>query len=365
MSNLYPFEATVASGAPPEDCVEQIDIGGPAMIRAAAKNHGSVAVITDPSRYADVLAALAEGGFTLDQRRALAAEAFARTAAYDIAVASWFAAAYAPDEMARDSGWPAVTGALWQRADVLRYGENPHQRAALYVRAGAGDGIAAAELLHGKAMSYNNYVDADAARRAAYDFTEPCVAIIKHSNPCGIAIGADLADAHAKAHACDPVSAFGGVIAANGPVTAELARQIAEVFTEVVIAPGFDDEALGILSASKNVRLLRCAPPAAAAATELRPVSGGMLLQSADRVAEPGDDPANWQLTAGAPGRSGAAGRSGLRVEGVPFGQVERHLARFRRRLGRHRHGPGQPGGLRPPGRAAGRGPGGGLGGRQ
>ena len=301
VSNLYPFEATVASGAPPEDCVEQIDIGGPAMIRAGAKNHGSVAVITDPSRYADVLAALAEGGFTLDQRRALAAEAFARTAAYDIAVASWFAAAYAPDEMARDSGWPAVTGALWQRADVLRYGENPHQRAALYVRAGAGDGIAAAELLHGKAMSYNNYVDADAARRAAYDFTEPCVAIIKHSNPCGIAIGADLADAHAKAHACDPVSAFGGVIAANGPVTAELARQIAEVFTEVVIAPGFDDEALGILSASKNVRLLRCAPPAAAAATELRPVSGGMLLQSADRVAEPGDDPANWQLTAGAP----------------------------------------------------------------
>ena len=150
-------------------------------------------------------------------------------------------------------------------------------------------------------MSYNNYVDADAARRAAYDFTEPCVAIIKHSNPCGIAIGADLADAHAKAHACDPVSAFGGVIAANGPVTAELARQIAEVFTEVVIAPGFDDDALGILSASKNVRLLRCAPPAATAATELRPVSGGMLLQSADRVAEPGDDPANWQLTAGAP----------------------------------------------------------------
>ena len=301
VSNLYPFEATVASGAPPERCVEQIDIGGPAMIRAAAKNHGSVAVVIDPSRYADVLAALAEGGFTLDQRRGLAAEAFARTAGYDIAVASWFAAAYAPDEIARDSGWPAVAGALWQRADVLRYGENPHQRAALYARPGPGpgDGIAAAELLHGKAMSYNNYVDADAARRAAYDFAEPCVAIIKHSNPCGIAIGSDLADAHAKAHACDPVSAFGGVIAANGPVTADLARQIAEVFTEVVIAPSFDDEALDILSASKNIRLLRCAPPAATSATEMRPVSGGMLLQSADRVREPGDDPANWQLKAG------------------------------------------------------------------
>ena len=300
VSNLYPFEDTVASGASPEECVEQIDIGGPAMIRAAAKNHGSVAVVIDPSRYADVLAAVAEGGFTLDQRRGLAAEAFARTAGYDIAVASWFAAAYAPDEIARDSGWPAVAGTLWRRADVLRYGENPHQRAALYARPGPGDGIAAAELLHGKAMSYNNYVDADAARRAAYDFAEPCVAIIKHSNPCGIAIGADLADAHAKAHACDPASAFGGVIAANGPVTAELARQIAEVFTEVVIAPGFDDEALDILSASKNVRLLRCAPlPPPPPPPESRPVSGGILLQSADRVAEPGDDPANWELQAG------------------------------------------------------------------
>jgi phosphoribosylaminoimidazolecarboxamide formyltransferase / IMP cyclohydrolase len=304
VSNLYPFEATVASGASPAQCVEQIDIGGPSMIRAAAKNHGSVAVIIDPARYPDVLAALAAGGFTLEQRRGLAAEAFARTAAYDIAVASWFASAYAPDQTARDTGWPQVAGALWRRADVLRYGENPHQRAALYEAersAGASvpDGITSAELLHGKAMSYNNYVDADAARRAAYDFAAPCVAIIKHSNPCGIAIGADLAEAHAKANACDPVSAFGGVIAANGPVTAALARQIAEVFTEVVIAPGFDSEALDILSASKNVRLLRCAAPAAAATTEWRPVTGGMLLQSADRVAEPGDDPVNWQLKAG------------------------------------------------------------------
>jgi phosphoribosylaminoimidazolecarboxamide formyltransferase/IMP cyclohydrolase len=316
ISNLYPFEATVASGASPEQCVEQIDIGGPSMIRAAAKNHGSVAVIIDPSRYADVLAALAAGGFTLDQRRGLAAEAFARTAAYDLAVASWFASAGAPDQTARDTGWPQVAGVLWHRADVLRYGENPHQRAALYSAerpAGASvrSGIAAAELLHGKAMSYNNYVDADAARRAAYDFAAPCVAIIKHSNPCGIAVGTDLADAHAKANACDPTSAFGGVIAANGPVTADLARQIAEVFTEVVVAPGFDDEALDILSASKNVRLLRCAAPGgrppgtpraapdATADVEWRPVSGGVLLQSVDRVAEPGDDPANWELKAG------------------------------------------------------------------
>ena len=301
VSNLYPFEATVASGAPAEQCVEQIDIGGPAMVRAAAKNHRSVAVIVEPSRYADVLAALAEGGFTLDQRRALAAEAFAQTAAYDLAVASWYASAYAPDQIALDTGWPGVAGALWRRADVLRYGENPHQRAALYARPGAGDGVATAELLHGKAMSYNNYVDADAARRAAYDFAEPCVAIIKHSNPCGIAVGADLADAHAKANACDPVSAFGGVIAANGPVTAGLARQIADVFTEVVIAPGFEDEALDILSASKNVRLIRCTPRGRSESTEWRPVSGGILLQSEDRLAEPGDDPANWELKAGDP----------------------------------------------------------------
>ncbi len=334
--NLYPFEATVASGATAEQCVEQIDIGGPSMVRAAAKNHGSVAVVIEPSRYADVLAALAEGGFTRDQRRHLAAAAFAHTAAYDLAVASWFASGSAPDEVARDSGWPAVAGALWRRADVLRYGENPHQRAALYedlsaersgvARPAAAAGIAAAELLHGKAMSYNNYVDADAARRAAYDFAEPCVAIIKHSNPCGIAIGADLAEAHAKANACDPASAFGGVIAANGPVTAGLARQIAEVFTEVVIAPDFDAEALDILSAAKNVRLLRLpggrppqpppllggsspqtpqggtrppGPSGVLAAMEWRPVSGGILLQSVDRVNEPGDDPANWQLRAG------------------------------------------------------------------
>jgi phosphoribosylaminoimidazolecarboxamide formyltransferase / IMP cyclohydrolase len=293
VSNLYPFEATVASGARPAECVEQIDIGGPAMVRAAAKNHACVAVVTGPDRYPDVLAALAEGGFTLDQRKRLAADAFARTAAYDLAVASWFAADYAPDE----TGWPQVVGAQWRRAEVLRYGENPHQRAALYA-ADPETGIAAAELLHGKAMSYNNYVDADAARRAAYDFSQPCVAIIKHSNPCGIAVGADLAQAHARAHACDPASAFGGVIAANGPVTAELARQIAGVFTEVVIAPGFDAEALAILSASKNVRLLRCAAPLPPH-WEWRPVRGGMLLQSADLLAEPGDDPANWELKAG------------------------------------------------------------------
>jgi phosphoribosylaminoimidazolecarboxamide formyltransferase/IMP cyclohydrolase len=299
VSNLYPFAATVTSGASPEECVEQIDIGGPAMVRAAAKNHASVAVVTSPDRYADVIAAVKAGGFSLEQRKRLAAAAYAHTAAYDVAVASWFASVYAPDEVATETGYPDVTGAVWRRSDVLRYGENPHQRAALYAGP-AGGGIATAELLHGKAMSYNNYVDADAARRAAFDFGEPCVAIIKHTNPCGIAIGSTLAQAHAKAHACDPVSAFGGVIAANGTVSGEMAAQIADVFTEVVIAPDFAPEALEILTQKKNIRLLRCPAPSGASVPELRPVSGGMLVQSSDAIDAPGDDPASWTLQAGA-----------------------------------------------------------------
>jgi phosphoribosylaminoimidazolecarboxamide formyltransferase/IMP cyclohydrolase len=306
ISNLYPFEATVAAGAGPAESVEQIDIGGPAMVRAAAKNHANVAVITEPGQYGDVLAAVRLGGFTLRQRRRLAARAFAHTAAYDGAVASWFAWSYAPDETAAETGWPDAVFTAWSRRDVLRYGENPHQQAALYVRPGGGgtrdDGVAGAEQLHGKAMSYNNYVDAAAARRAAFDFTEPCVAIIKHSNPCGIAVGPDVAQAHRKAHACDPDSAFGGVIAVNSAVTADLAAQIADIFTEVVVAPEFDAKALEILTARKNLRLLRCPPPAPGElVTEWRRVDGGMLVQSPDLVDASGDDPANWQLMAGDP----------------------------------------------------------------
>jgi phosphoribosylaminoimidazolecarboxamide formyltransferase / IMP cyclohydrolase len=304
VSNLYPFERTVASGAAPGECVEQIDIGGPAMVRAAAKNHASVAVVTDPSAYPEVAQAVADGGFTLEQRRRMAATAYARTAAYDAAVASWFASVYAPDEPARETGLPDVIGAVWARGEVLRYGENPHQRAALYRSGGGsgdGGGIAAAELLHGKAMSYNNYVDADAARRAAYDFAEPCVVITKHSNPCGIALGTDLADAHRKAHASDPVSAYGGVIAANGTVTVALAAQIAEILTDVLVAPGFEPGALEILSRRKNLRVLLCPPPERAPGLEWHQISGGMLVQTADRVSEAGDEPAGWKLAAGPP----------------------------------------------------------------
>ncbi|GGU74608.1 bifunctional purine biosynthesis protein PurH [Streptomyces litmocidini] len=291
--NLYPFRETVASGATPDECVEQIDIGGPSMVRAAAKNHPSVAIVTSPDRYADVLAAVKAGGFDLTARKRLAAEAFQHTAAYDVAVASWFADDYAA---ADDSGFPDFLGATYERKNVLRYGENPHQGAALYVD-GTG-GLAEAEQLHGKEMSYNNFTDTDAARRAAYDHAEPCVAIIKHANPCGIAVGADVAEAHRKAHACDPLSAFGGVIAVNRPVSVEMAEQVAEIFTEVIVAPGYEDGAVEVLAQKKNIRVLR-AEGAPANPVEVKPIDGGALLQVADRLQAEGDDPANWTLATG------------------------------------------------------------------
>jgi phosphoribosylaminoimidazolecarboxamide formyltransferase / IMP cyclohydrolase len=294
--NLYPFTETVASGASPDECVEQIDIGGPAMVRAAAKNHPSVAVVVDPARYGDVLAAVAAGGFTLEERQRLAAAAFRHTASYDIAVASWMGNVVGADD--DGSGFPGWVGASWERAEVLRYGENPHQRAALY--RGLQPGLAHAEQLHGKQMSYNNYVDTDAAWRAAHDHDDPCVAIIKHANPCGIAVGADIASAHRKAHACDPTSAFGGVIAANREVDLTMAEQVAEVFTEVVVAPSFTDDALAVLTAKKNIRLLRL-PHLPGAGAEMRPVSGGLLLQTVDRIDAPGDDPTTWTLAGGEP----------------------------------------------------------------
>lgn len=293
VSNLYPFRETVESGATPDECVEQIDIGGPSMVRAAAKNHPSVAIVTSPARYGDVLAAVRDGGFDLTARKRLAAEAFQHTAAYDVAVASWFADDYAA---ADTSGLPDFLGATYARENVLRYGENPHQAAALYT-SGAG-GLAEAEQLHGKEMSYNNYTDTDAARRAAYDHTEPCVAIIKHANPCGIAIGADVAEAHRKAHACDPLSAFGGVIAVNRPVSVEMAEQVAEIFTEVIVAPGYEDGAVEVLSRKKNIRVLRC-EGGPSAPVEVKPIDGGALLQVADRLQADGDDPSTWTLATG------------------------------------------------------------------
>ncbi|WP_299050842.1 bifunctional phosphoribosylaminoimidazolecarboxamide formyltransferase/IMP cyclohydrolase [uncultured Nocardioides sp.] len=290
VSNLYPFTDTVASGAGFDECVEQIDIGGPSMVRAAAKNHPSVAIVTSPASYAATLDALAAGGFTLEQRRRLAAEAFAHTAAYDVAVAEWFARQVTPD------AWPAFGGTALQLGSTLRYGENPHQQAALYLD-GTG-GLAQAEQLGGKEMSYNNYVDTDAAWRAAHDHDRPAVAIIKHANPCGIAVGEDVAEAHARAHACDSTSAFGGVIATNRPVSVAMATQVAEVFTEVLVAPAYEDGAVEVLAAKKNLRILRCeAPPAAP--LERRPISGGELAQERDVFQADGDDVSGWTLATG------------------------------------------------------------------
>jgi phosphoribosylaminoimidazolecarboxamide formyltransferase/IMP cyclohydrolase len=297
VSNLYPFTQTVASGAGPDACVEQIDIGGPSMVRAAAKNHPSVAIVTSPERYPDVLRAVAEGGFTLAERQRLAAEAFVHTATYDVHVASWMGNVLT--DTSAGTGFPAWMGATWDKAAVLRYGENPHQGAALYTNGFQPEpGLAQATQLHGKEMSYNNYVDAAAARRAAYDFDQPAVAIIKHANPCGLAVGGDVADAHRKAHECDPVSAFGGVIATNRPVSVAMARQVAEVFTEVVVAPGYEDGAVEVLAAKKNIRLLQCAP-LARGGVETRPISGGLLLQARDLVDAAGDDPSTWTLATG------------------------------------------------------------------
>ena len=325
VSNLYPFVETISAGVTGDAAVEQIDIGGPAMVRASAKNHANVAIVTSPDRYALVEEALAAGGTSLLQRRELAAEAFAHTAAYDTAVADWFATspfgdaaevaaanaasaeatavatAVAGSDAAAEASFPAHLSVDGNLTQTLRYGENSHQSAALYLRDG-GAGIAQAEQLHGKEMSYNNFVDADAALRAAYDFSEPAVAIIKHANPCGIAVAARVGDpiasAHRRAHDCDPVSAFGGVIAANRVVTLEAAEAIKDIFTEVVVAPGFEPEALALLSTKKNLRLLQLPAGYTREDTEVKQISGGLLLQSLDAHFAPFSE---WTLAAGEP----------------------------------------------------------------
>ncbi len=322
--NLYPFSETVASGASIEDCVEKIDIGGPAMIRAAAKNHDSVAVIVNPSQYRSVIEAAARGGFEGGERARLAAHAYATTASYDAAVAEWASSVLIGEEN------PVYRAAVWELKEPLRYGENPHQEAALYSDFSAGDGkeialegaksalgeygnpaaygLAHAVQLHGKAMSYNNYQDMDAAIRAAYDHEEPAVAVVKHANPCGIAIGADIAQAHKAAHACDPQSAYGGVIAANREVTLAMAKQVRPVFTEVISAPSYEPAALELLKEKKNLRILVVKHPDYSDCAnrkehicDLKPISGGALVQTHDALDAAGDDPKNWQLVSGAP----------------------------------------------------------------
>ena len=287
--NLYPFAATIASAADFAECIEQIDIGGPSMLRGGAKNHHSVAVISSTSQYEGLIAAIKEGGFTLAQRRQLALESFRTTAEYDLTIATWLGES---DEL------PQWFGRIWQRENALRYGENPHQSAAIY--SGGPVGIVNAVQLHGKEMSFNNYTDADAAWRAALDHTDPCVAIIKHANPCGIATATDIADAYRKAHECDSVSAFGGVVAANREVSLAMASQLAEIFTEVVIAPSYEAGAVELLSKKPSIRILQC-EISNISRVEMRPVTGGVLLQEMDLIDAPGDRPTNWKQVSGAP----------------------------------------------------------------
>ena len=311
VSNLYPFCETVASGVDLDECIEQIDIGGPSMMRAGAKNHPTVAIVTSPTSYDDTLAAVAAGGFTLEQRKLLAAQAFVRTATYDNAVANWMRNVYVDTNDGTD--FPMWSGATFTKSAMLRYGENPHQKAAIYRHWWGG--IASAEQIFGKEMSYNNYVDADAAVRAAYDHGSlPTVAIIKHANPCGIAVGApdeSIASVHAKAHACDPQSAFGGVIATSRPVTVELAETVKDIFTEVVVAPDFEPGAIEFLSARKEMRLLKLSAEQAVMRNpvEFRSILGGMLMQECDKIdavvldgdskTMGGDDVVSWQLVSG------------------------------------------------------------------
>ena len=287
--NLYPFTETIASGAEFAECIEQIDIGGPSMLRGAAKNHNSVAVISDPSQYGFLATALDNGGFTLQERRELAMKTYRKTAEYDIAISEWLAGEL------NQSDWRAK---VWKKISDLRYGENPHQAASVYLDSTNPAGISSAKQHHGKEMSFNNYTDADAALRAAYDHNEPCVAIIKHANPCGIAIAGDIATAHAAAHACDPVSAFGGVVAANRIVTTAMATALSEIFTEVVVAPGYEAGAIEILAKKPSIRILEIADYQIAN-EELRPISGGILIQQTDLINAVGDDSKNWQQVSG------------------------------------------------------------------
>ena len=290
--NLYPFAETIASGAGFAECIEQIDIGGPSMLRGAAKNHGSVAVISDPSQYNQLLTAISAGGFTEAERRQLALEVFRTTAQYDLAIANWLGES-------EGNELPDWFGQIWSRKSSLRYGENPHQQAAIYP--GATSGIVNAQQLHGKEMSFNNYTDADAAWRAVLDHRDPAVAIMKHANPCGVAVcELGVAIAYQHAHECDPVSAFGGVVAANRKVDLAMAEPLSKIFTEVLIAPDFDQDALELLMKKPSLRILKC-DVTTINPLELRPVSGGMLLQATDVIDAHGDSPAHWNQVSGDP----------------------------------------------------------------
>ncbi|MCI8754312.1 MAG: bifunctional phosphoribosylaminoimidazolecarboxamide formyltransferase/IMP cyclohydrolase [Bifidobacterium pseudolongum] len=312
--NLYPFADTVRSGADNAAVIEKIDIGGPSMVRGAAKNSATVAIVTDPADYALVAGRIADGtGFSLDERRWLAGKAFAHTAAYDATINEWTSAHWPKPASIEDNSegadameeaklkqFPQTYTRSWDRAHVLRYGENPHQDAALYLDPLNTRGFANAEQLGGKPMSYNNYVDADAAWRAVWDFApQIAVAVVKHNNPCGLAVAATAAEAHRKAHACDPMSAYGGVIATNSTVTLDMAQSVRPIFTEVIVAPDYEPEALALLQEKKkNLRILKVAEPPKSK-LQFRQIDGGLLVQSTDLIDATGDMPDAWKLVAG------------------------------------------------------------------
>lgn len=314
--NLYPFADTVRSGADEAQTIEKIDIGGPSMVRGAAKNSATVAVVTDPQDYALVAERIEDGtGFTLEERRYLAAKAFAHTAAYDATITQWTSKQWKRPESfvlsGKDDETPVDTATAsfdntytrtWDLAHVLRYGENPHQQAALYIDPLHRNGFAHAQQLGGKPMSYNNYVDADAAWRAVWDFAPSiAVAVVKHNNPCGLAVADDVATAHRKAHACDPVSAYGGVIAANTTVTLAMAESVRPIFTEVIVAPSYEPEALELLKTKKkNLRILQVQEPPMSQ-RQIRQIDGGLLVQDTDLINALGDDPQSWRLVSGQP----------------------------------------------------------------
>ena len=312
--NLYPFADTVRSGADNAAIIEKIDIGGPSMVRGAAKNSATVAIVTDPADYALVAGRIADGtGFSLDERRWLAGKAFAHTAAYDATINEWTSAHWPKPASIEDNSedadameeaklkqFPQTYTRSWDRAHVLRYGENPHQDAALYLDPLNTRGFANAEQLGGKPMSYNNYVDADAAWRAVWDFApQIAVAVVKHNNPCGLAVAATAAEAHRKAHACDPMSAYGGVIATNSTVTLDMAQSVRPIFTEVIVAPDYEPEALALLQEKKkNLRILKVAEQPKSK-LQFRQIDGGLLVQSTDLIDATGDMPDAWKLVAG------------------------------------------------------------------
>ncbi|MGP5251653.1 bifunctional phosphoribosylaminoimidazolecarboxamide formyltransferase/IMP cyclohydrolase [Brachybacterium alimentarium] len=312
--NLYPFSETVAAGGSFDEIIEKIDIGGPSMVRGAAKNFASLAVVVDPENYSTAAEAVAVGGFSLSERQELATIAFTRTAEYDEAISDWMLFQLAEDDAEAEEQEDEQEAESLNILDLseedaaelgftatLRYGENPHQRARLAVTDPDAPGIAGAEQLGGKAMSYNNYVDSDAAVRAAYDHERPCVAVVKHNNPCGLAVAEeseDIAVAHLRAHGTDPLSAYGGVIATNRTVTLAMAQQVKPIFTEVILAPAYEDAALEVLRTKKNLRILRLQGEYSRE-IEMREIWGGLLIQDADVIDADGDDPSAWTLAAG------------------------------------------------------------------